>query len=76
MRKTASSAANNWTWMGEVVGKKVIPGTGIESDHFGVYWGVDHGEFMNFPLGIAERYHFDASQFYIDLARMLNAYSD
>lgn len=68
--------ADNWTWMGEVVGKKVIPGTGIESDLFGVYWGVDHGEFMNFPMGLTEVFHFDTSQFYIDCARLLDAYSD
>lgn len=68
--------AGNWIWMGEVVGKKVIPGTGIESDVLGVYWGVDHGEFMNFPLGLTELFHFDTSRFFVDCARLLNAYSD
>lgn len=76
-RESARGPADdqNWVYMGELVGKKVLPGTGIESDVVGIYWGVDHGAFMNFPLGLTKYYHFDVEQFYVDLARMLNAYS-
>ena len=64
-----------WMYLGELLGKKVIPGTGIKSK-IGVYWGVDHAGFMNFPLGLTKYFHFDAKTFFVDLARLLNAYSD
>lgn len=65
----------NWTYVGSLVGKKVIPGTGTESKYLGIYWGVDHAAFMNFPFGKTELFHFNARHFFIDLARMLDAYS-
>jgi len=66
----------NWTFLGELIGKKVFPGTGIKSRHLGVYWGVDHAAFMNFPIGLTRYFHFDAKAFFVDLARLLNALSD
>ena len=77
-RESAKGPEDNerWTYVGELLGKKVIPGTGIESRLFGMYWGVDHGAFMNFPLGLTKYYHFNVEKFYVDLARMLDAYSD
>lgn len=77
-RESAKGPKDNtkWVYAGEVVGKKVIPGTGIKSELFGLYWGVDHGAFMNFPLGLSKYYHFDVGLFYVDIARLLNAYTD
>ncbi len=65
----------SWTYLGELVGKKVLPGTGIKS-RLGVYWGIDHGALMNAPFGLTRYFHFDAKAFFVDLARLLNAYSD
>ena len=65
----------NDIYVGEIVGKKVIPGTGTYSKYLGIYWGIDHGCFMNFPFGTTGLFHFDAKAFFVDLARMLDAYS-
>jgi triacylglycerol esterase/lipase EstA (alpha/beta hydrolase family) len=66
---------SGWIYVGEIVGKKVLPGTGIESKLLGIYWGIDHGAFMNFPFGTTGLFHFDGLAFFVDLARMLDAYS-
>jgi triacylglycerol lipase len=65
---------DHWTFVGTVVGKKVLPGTGITSRH-GIYWGIDHSAFMNAPMGATEYFHFDVKDFFVDVARMLNAYT-
>ncbi len=69
-----SEIAQNWKYLGELIGKPVSVFEDFSLGYDDIYIGTDHLVYSNLPMGTSQKI-FDLQIFYRDIARLLNAYS-